>query len=800
MTIPPRKQPLDSLQLTLKVVRAVHQLRRQLKPRVAALTTKAPILGSKACLGLETAALRSIEKGLARASPQSRKQLLHHSNRICKSRRSARPSSPICPTDQDDSAGPNTPGERMQHVLKSLDGNISPALTTAACSDDKVFLKQNGISFDGCSLNETIQCVILVYNALEVLRQVRKDFDDQSLIEKGLDYGLNIDEKFIANYLHILLFLQGKLLETLARKVVESLFENDLDKRQRRLLNWLASSTEHPDDKHLLSTTWPWSLKPSLAVLWGVCWMFYYPNDERGRKGSNQRGQRVPQQRFLQNNEQLREWITPDRSNEYLHYGRELITGTQAQRGQSRRELLRPSGPVFSDDEARAVALSGLDLGMNLGMDGNLAGDRFGTQQRQGHQNDGIALGTTASSPSTYGSRSLTIRDNIQARPSPSPSSADYTPNATLHQQNQYQIFAFTQQSQQPHFNNDHFDTSAWQQSLNRTLPPTHSHLVPTLQAPHPNIYINSPDFSQQQYIDIMGHGRNDSVNDPGFPTPTSMPPTDTHSPLVSPRDNRRPSSVSSFSHGHRRQASDACSSIDGDEDAGSPGHRNHSYKRAEEPPRNADGKMICKHQECTGSTTTFDRKCEWSKHMDKHERPYKCTVKGCEKLQGFTYSGGLLRHEREVHKMHGGTKKSLYCPFADCKRSSGSGFTRKENLAEHVRRVHRRTSMSSDLGHLIVHRADTFEEASNATMSPEMNYPRSILETQEESPFSNKRKRMASEAGISEEGEDVDLRSEVKRLRSALEEKDSRLQQLETIVMSLQRQSQSQSQSQSQR
>ena len=101
-----------------------------------------------------------------------------------------------------------------------------------------------------------------------MLREVRRAHDDQFLIDKGRDFGLNIDEKFIANYLHILLFLQGKLLETLARKVVESLLENDLDKRQRRLLNWLASSTEHPDDKHLLSTTWPWSLKPSLAVLW----------------------------------------------------------------------------------------------------------------------------------------------------------------------------------------------------------------------------------------------------------------------------------------------------------------------------------------------------------------------------------------------------------------------------------------------------------------------------------------------------------------------------------------------------
>jgi hypothetical protein len=30
-------------------------------------------------------------------------------------------------------------------------------------------------------------------------------------------------------------------------------------------------------------------------------------------------------------------------------------------------------------------------------------------------------------------------------------------------------------------------------------------------------------------------------------------------------------------------------------------------------------------------------------------------------------------------------------CPYKDCKRSTGSGFTRKENLNEHLRRVHRR-------------------------------------------------------------------------------------------------------------
>lgn len=47
---------------------------------------------------------------------------------------------------------------------------------------------------------------------------------------------------------------------------------------------------------------------------------------------------------------------------------------------------------------------------------------------------------------------------------------------------------------------------------------------------------------------------------------------------------------------------------------------------------------------------------------------------------------------------MHGGTKEPLFCPFENCKRNAGAGFTRKENLHEHVRRVHRRNTDGSDL------------------------------------------------------------------------------------------------------
>ncbi|KAK6003394.1 hypothetical protein QM012_009165 [Aureobasidium pullulans] len=81
---------------------------------------------------------------------------------------------------------------------------------------------------------------------------------------------------------------------------------------------------------------------------------------------------------------------------------------------------------------------------------------------------------------------------------------------------------------------------------------------------------------------------------------------------------------------------------------------------------------------------------------MDKHERPYKCDKPQCAKLLGFTYLGGLLRHEREVHGMHGGPKEQLFCPIKHCKRHTDHGFTRRENLQEYLRRVHKLRDVES--------------------------------------------------------------------------------------------------------
>lgn len=189
---------------------------------------------------------------------------------------------------------------------------------------------------------------------------------------------------------------------------------------------------------------------------------------------------------------------------------------------------------------------------------------------------------------------------------------------------------------------------------------------------------------------------------------------------------------------------------------------------------------------------------------MDKHDRPYVCRHKGCEKLQGFTYSGGLLRHEREVHKMHGGTKKALFCPHQDCKRSMGQGFTRKENLAEHIRRVHRRASNSDAASSPAAAqqggaaRLDD-DVVSDAGLSPDAEaddvYGGAVGERHVASSSSSKRRRTSgtdhgggSVGGGGGETDEDDLRGEIRRLRRENEEKDQRLKKLEAAVEALNR------------
>ncbi|GKT44973.1 transcriptional regulator CBF1 [Colletotrichum spaethianum] len=170
--------------------------------------------------------------------------------------------------------------------------------------------------------------------------------------------------------------------------------------------------------------------------------------------------------------------------------------------------------------------------------------------------------------------------------------------------------------------------------------------------------------------------------------------------------------------------------------------------KPEREVTKQPDGKFYCTFPGCTEETQVFTRKCEWSKHMDKHERPYRCAAEGCEKLPGFTYSGGLLRHEREVHGKHGGPKNTVNCPHPNCKRHTGKGFSRQENLNEHLRRVHT-SDGSSTVQEDIQTGSDGDSEKAGGFGAGNKR----------------KRSRKSSDAGLDE------LREEIKRVRQENEE-----------------------------
>lgn len=182
---------------------------------------------------------------------------------------------------------------------------------------------------------------------------------------------------------------------------------------------------------------------------------------------------------------------------------------------------------------------------------------------------------------------------------------------------------------------------------------------------------------------------------------------------------------------------------------------------------------------------------------MDKHDRPYRCQHESCAKLQGFTYSGGLLRHEREVHGKHGGPRAQLMCPYEDCKRHVGKGFTRKENLNEHIRRVHQ--SKEHVLQGVPQQQQDGIDVFPGAVAPPaEMETPGSDAVydgRDDQSSPARKRMRTAVEAHnhqpheqqqhehqqpqiFSEEAEMLKL--EVQQLRDVLAGRDSQIMQLE--------------------
>jgi hypothetical protein len=115
-------------------------------------------------------------------------------------------------------------------------------------------------------------------------------------------------------------------------------------------------------------------------------------------------------------------------------------------------------------------------------------------------------------------------------------------------------------------------------------------------------------------------------------------------------------------------------------------------------------------------------------------------------------------------------------CPYPDCNRSSGKGFTRQENLKEHLRRLHRGGDGRSP---------ESIEEPGELTASPQTDHP---SKRQRRDPVSlalpldehNNDNNTNNHTNV------LGLHDELSKLRRETRDKDSRLDELEKIVKEL--------------
>lgn len=171
------------------------------------------------------------------------------------------------------------------------------------------------------------------------------------------------------------------------------------------------------------------------------------------------------------------------------------------------------------------------------------------------------------------------------------------------------------------------------------------------------------------------------------------------------------------------------------------------------------------------------------SKHMDKHERPYICTVDGCDHPQGFTSKGDLSRHRRIVHKLNSGQGGLLFCNEPNCARgpSGGpnTGFSRNDNLADHIRRRH---GQSSTVSSCIPRRVDI----ANDTILPDVRSESPRRVDKEPVTSLQRKRRRISETGLSSQNADqgdeekIYLRSELGRMTQRVEELTKELKEVQ--------------------
>jgi hypothetical protein len=164
-----------------------------------------------------------------------------------------------------------------------LTENIGCSSLIKCAADDKLFLDQQQFDPNLSRMNwrRLTYNLHIVDNTLEFLQSLSRKVASGTA-SSGSAYKLSLlrlDEKTSANLEHLLLRIRYFVQEALVSRLTE-LLQAEASKWRlhwKRQLKFGGEKwcSEFSSSRRPLSTTWPWSIRPSLAVIWGVCWMFY---------------------------------------------------------------------------------------------------------------------------------------------------------------------------------------------------------------------------------------------------------------------------------------------------------------------------------------------------------------------------------------------------------------------------------------------------------------------------------------------------------------------------------------------
>jgi hypothetical protein len=227
----------------------------------------------------------------------------------------------------------------MISLLRDVDQQVSPVggSSSAIAARDDLFLGQQSIEFSQRRIRDASH----VFDVSTLLIERVQLAQSQMIWESPEFKHLDVEEcsKYLANLEHLLLCYQQAALEALVKHSLQRL-QSDYQhwdqylEQQKKVYG--GSFSEWVGGKPPLNSTMPWNIKPSLVILWGVCWMFYNhvndnsvsPQGARQARGAAETGwtQAAQQQQQQHHQRQQQQWGQADITG----YGKRVILSARS--------------------------------------------------------------------------------------------------------------------------------------------------------------------------------------------------------------------------------------------------------------------------------------------------------------------------------------------------------------------------------------------------------------------------------------------------------------------------------------